>query len=167
MRRFRASEEPEYTGAPHGALGPLCAWDARPDYALRVVPSSQLQRVCAVIPHVPPGSSVSAASLDVSTVQLWWVNVHNLDRAGPSRGLDWQAGIPLAARARPAPVLEEMCELCHGIASVDSNRMYVCEIEGCLNGWHKACLEADGRRAPGRNMPFYCKSHAPLSVQVS
>jgi hypothetical protein len=162
MRRWRDAEAPPYNGAPHGALGPLCKWDARPQSALRVVPLPTLRRVCAVIPHVPQGAVVTPR--DVSAVEYWWVNVHNLDRAGPSRGLDWRAGIPPEARVRPAPVLEEMCEHCHGVDSVPNNKMYLCEVEGCLNGWHRACLLADGRRPPRRNAPFYCNTHEAIPV---
>jgi hypothetical protein len=162
MRRWRDAEALPYNGAPHGALGPLCKWDARPQSALRVVPLPALRRVCAVIPHVPQGAVVTPR--DVSAVEYWWVNVHNLDRAGPARGLDWRAGIPPEARVRPAPVLEEMCEHCHGVDSVPNNKMYLCEVEGCLNGWHRACLLADGRRPPRRNAPFYCNTHEAIPV---
>jgi hypothetical protein len=77
----------------HGGLGPLCKWETDPDCEYRVLPVSTIERVCAVVPHVGD-DALAAWPPDYTRVVHWWVNVHNRDRAGPARGVDWLAGVP-------------------------------------------------------------------------
>ena len=150
-----------YPDATHGGLGPLCKWETDTDCEYRVLPVSTIERVCAVVPHVGDDALCPAAwPPDYTRVVHWWVNVHNRDRAGPARGVDWLAGVPEEARRRPAPVQEAMCESCGGLGSTDKNKMYLCDAAGCLRGWHKLCLRAASCGVPRRGESFHCSLHS-------
>ena len=128
------------------------------------MPVATLTRVCAVVPHVPDDARrVAADPTDFSDVERWWISPFTRDFAGAARGADWLDGVPAEARSRPAPVLEEMCELCHGTGSASGNKMYLCDWpDRCLWGWHKACLLSQGVRPPRKGDGFYCEAHRKI-----
>jgi hypothetical protein len=135
----------------------------------RVVPVASVLSVCAVAPYIPfsPAERIQCLR-GYAAVQWWYVCPYQRDRAGPARGLDWQAGIAPDARKPPQQRREEQCEYCKGLENTQANRMFVCEWEHerCLSGWHKRCLLREQLPVPRASQRFYCREHSrPLAQQ--
>ena len=129
----------------------------------RVVPVASVLRVCAVAPYIPFSPAERTQRLrGYAAVQWWYVCPYQRDRAGPARGLDWQAGIAPDARKPPQQRREEQCEYCKGLENTQANPMFVCdwEHERCLSGWHKRCLLREHLPVPRASQRFYCREHS-------